>query len=83
MQERSFWLSWAHILQRWGLREPVAALLEAGGPLSLLLAQIVYLGQPLLSGSSSAGAWQALAEMLEDPLQTRSFAAFLREEEVA
>jgi hypothetical protein len=78
MQERSFWSSWAQFLQRWGVSEPVAAFLEALGPLSIVLAQFVYIGEPLL-GRSPAN-FRALAQMLEDREEARRFAAFLREE---
>jgi hypothetical protein len=78
MQERSFWLSWAQFLQQWGVSEPVAAFLEALGPLSIVLAQFVYIGEPLL-GRSSAN-FRALAHLLEDREEARQFAAFLREE---
>jgi hypothetical protein len=64
MQERSFWLSWAQFLHHWGVSEPVAAFLEALGPLSIVLAQFVYIGEPL-AGRSPA-KFRALAQMLED-----------------
>jgi hypothetical protein len=79
MQERSFWNRWAQILQHWGLIEPAIALLDASGPLHLLLAQLVYLGQPFAGGNARNQQWLALAAMLEDRQESRSFAAFLRE----
>jgi hypothetical protein len=79
MQERSFWNHWAQILHHWGLAEPVVTLLDASGPLHLLLAQLVYLGQPFAGGSVRDQQWLALATMLEDKQESRSFAAFLRE----
>jgi hypothetical protein len=78
MQEHSFWSSWAQFLQHRGLSEPVAAFLEAVGPLSIVLAQFVYIGEPLLGRSS--GHFRAFAQMLEDREKTRTFAAYLREE---
>ncbi|MRR31677.1 hypothetical protein FDZ74_07480 [bacterium] len=60
--------------------EPFAALLESTGPLKLLFAQLVYLGQPLLT-SGSTQKWQAFAGLLENEAESRSFAAFIREEE--
>ena len=81
MQEQAFWLSWAQFLQRWKLRGVVSTLLEASGPLSIVIAQLAYLGQPFLSSSLPEGQYQALAQMLEDPDDRRSFASFLREEE--
>jgi hypothetical protein len=60
--------------------EPFADLLESTGPLKLLFAQLVYLGQPLLSGGNTQ-KWQAFASLLENEAESRSFAAFIRKEE--
>jgi len=78
MQERSTWSSWAQFLQRWGVSEPVATFLEALGPLSIVLAQFIYIGEPLLGRSPTK--YRALAQMLEDREEVRRFTAFLREE---
>lgn len=74
------WQTWAQFLHRWGLNQPAAALLEAAGPLGLVAAQFVYLGQPLFSDSQSHAKWSALAKMLESEEERHSFASFLREE---
>ena len=74
--ERSFWMGWAHFLQRWGLDDFAALLLESLGPLKILVAQLVYVGQPLLGNNS----WQAAAHLLEDEEESMTFAAFLRQE---
>jgi hypothetical protein len=81
MKTQTFWADWAHFLQRFGLQNPVAAVLEAAGPLTWFFAQVVYLGQPFLDGSRTESQWQALASLLENREESRSFAAFLREEE--
>ena len=80
MQSQTYWTGWAQFLQRFGLQQPAAVLLEAAGPLAWLFAQVVYLGQPFLDGSQNGGQWQALAGLLENQEESRSFAAFLREE---
>lgn len=80
-ENRPYWEGWAHFLQRWGLRAPASAVLEAAGPLSIILAQLIYIGQPFLGRSSGENQWQALANLLENQAESRSFAAFLREEE--
>ena len=80
MNTQTYWPGWAHFLQRFGLQQPAATVLEAAGPLAWFLAQIVYLGQPFLDGSQSGGQWQALACLLENQAESRSFATFLREE---
>jgi hypothetical protein len=75
------WHIWARTLHRWGVSHLAASLLDAAGPVTLLGAQAVYLGQPLLRGIIPATHLNALAGLLEDGAQTRAFAAFLREEQ--
>jgi hypothetical protein len=65
------------------VHEIAAALLEASGPLTIFFAQVVYAGQPLLRGAFPGERLQALAQLFEDPEESRSFANFLREERVA
>lgn len=77
--DRTYWPAWVRFLHRWGVSEPFAALLESTGSLKLLFAQVVYLGQPLFG--SDLQKWQALANLLENEAESRSFAAFIREEE--
>jgi len=81
--DRSCWEGWARTLHRWGVHEIAAALLEAFGPLTIFFAQIVYAGQPLLRSAFPGERLQALAQLFEDPAESRSFANFLREERVA
>lgn len=72
------WDSWSKRLHIWGIQEAVAALLEALGPLTILGAQMVYIGSPLLTRSVSPEKIQALADVLEEPDQTQSFISLLR-----
>lgn len=71
---------WAVRLRRWGVHQFAAALLEASGPLNLIGAQLVYLGQPVLNGVFADRHLSTLAELLEDPGQTQAFIHHLREE---
>jgi hypothetical protein len=80
LDKRSWWPIWAQKLQRWGVSEPIAALLDAAGPLSALAAQAIYLGQPLFGSTAAEGGWSAAAEMLANPQESRTFASFLRKE---
>lgn len=73
------WQIWAENLHRWGVREPVAALLEAIGPLNLVLAQGLYLIQPLFTTPASKNHLEALAEVLENTDETHLFVNYLRE----
>lgn len=77
--ENQLWQSWAENLHRWGIQEWVAALFESASPLGILGAQAIYLSQPLLDAWIPTKHLNALAMMLEEPLQMQSFATFLRE----
>jgi hypothetical protein len=81
MEQSTYWTHWAHNLQRFGLQQAAAAFLDAAGPLNWFAAQLVFMGQPFLDGSQPEGQWQALAHLLENQSESRSFAAFLRGEE--
>jgi hypothetical protein len=80
--ERVFWTRWAQGLQRWGLMEPAAAVLDAAGPLNVVFAQLLYAAAPIFQSEPSNNSWQALGQVLEDHHERRSFTAFLRREEV-
>lgn len=79
-KDHSFWPEWARFLQQWGMTEIVAALLEGAGPVNLLLAQAVFAGRPFLGQALSPESQAALAQLLEDREESRSFAAYIREE---
>jgi hypothetical protein len=78
MQPPSYWKNWAEKLERWGLTDLAAALLESSGPVSTILAQLVYAGSPFLPGSQSE-SWGHLAHLFENPSESRAFAHFLKE----
>jgi hypothetical protein len=71
---------WADILNHKELNDLVASLLEAAGPLNLVLAQLVYIGQPVLSTFIPAQRTSKLARILEDPAETELFIEALRSE---
>jgi len=64
--ENPHWMIWAQFLQRWGVKEIAAALLEAGGPLNIFMAQLAYAGGPLFSSQQPSG-WQALLKHWKIP----------------
>ena len=76
---QQLWHGWAARLNRRGLGKGAALLLEAAGPLNLLAAQAVYVGQPLLGGWLPGSGLKALAGMLEDPSKRQVFIQLLRE----
>lgn len=73
------WRVWARFLHRWGLEGFVAAFLSAAGPLTVIGAQVVYIGQPILDGFLPNGHMDALARLLEDANRTEEFVRYLRE----
>ena len=79
-KDRSFWPEWSRFLHRSGLTDLAAALLDAAGPLSVLVAQAVYAIRPFLGQVVSADGLQALTNLFEDQEEGRSFATFIREE---
>jgi len=80
VDDRQIWQIWAEHLHRWGVDQLVATFLEAAGPLALLGAQIVYLGQPLLNPFVPESHIEALARILEEPGEAQAFIDFLRVE---
>jgi hypothetical protein len=78
--DRHIWQGWAQKLHSWGLGGWTASILENAGPLTWLGAQIVYLGQPLLSQAAPKSQIQALVELLEDPESAKTFIGMLKEE---
>jgi hypothetical protein len=78
-ENQHIWINWARILQRWGIRNATASFLEATGSLSVLVAQVLYLSQPLLSGAVSSRVLNEFALVLENPVEKREFISFLRE----
>lgn len=77
--EQKTWQNWAQKLQRWGMNDLLASLLDGSAPIRTVIAQFVYMGAPLFASAGDTG-WQSFAHMLEDPQKAHSFAHFLREE---
>lgn len=69
---REDWLRWADALRRYQADGIVSWLLEAGRPLAILTAQLLYLGRPFLGDTA-----QALGQMLESDEDAREFASLL------
>ena len=78
--DRHIWQAWAYKLHSWGVGDWVASLLESAGPLTLLAAQVIYLGQPILGAAVPENRIEALVKLFEQPEATRSFISYLREE---
>lgn len=78
-EDRHIWEVWARVLHQWGLREGMAAFLESAGSLSILGAQLIYLGQPLFRHSIESGNLQALVRILENSEDRKEFLTLLKE----
>ena len=78
MQSRADWSQWAESLRRFKLDGLASWLLEAGAPLTLLGAQVLFISQPFVAG----GKVTALAHMLEEETESQAFIRYLRGEEV-
>jgi hypothetical protein len=74
------WRVWVNALHRWGIQNLVASFLEEAGPFSLIGAQVIYVGQPILRGILPAQHISAMTKMLEDDSQREEFVMFLLEE---
>jgi hypothetical protein len=76
--QHAIWNQWADSLKKWGMEGFAAWALEAGAPLGLLGAQLIYIGQPLLSPFLSFEKTSTLAGLLEDRTEARAFIDFLK-----
>jgi hypothetical protein len=77
--DRHIWRAWAYFLQRWGMKELAASLLEAAGPLSILSAQVFYVTQPFYKQTRINSHLEAISRVLDDRQTTQAFLEFLRE----
>jgi hypothetical protein len=72
------WSHWADTLRRLKLDGLASWLLEAGAPLTVLGAQMLYIGQPFFGGRE----WNSFAKMLEEEDEVQAFARYLRDGEL-
>ncbi len=74
---RAYWPMWMDSLRRLKLDGIAAWLIEAAGPLNMVAAQLLYIGQPLASPRAGAQL-NAIAQLLEQGDEARTFAALLK-----
>jgi hypothetical protein len=74
---RANWPEWTETLRRLGLDGFAVWLLEASGPLNVIGAQLLYIGQPFV-GSQVNDQLLALANLLEEKGEAQAFAALLK-----
>ncbi len=70
----------ADAIRRLGLVSPAAAMLEAGRPLTLLAAQLVWLSEPVLALAFPRRQVVGAAELLEDSESVNALIALLNRE---
>lgn len=80
--EGDLWCKWAAFLQRWGLEQITASLLEAGAALAVIGAQMIYLSEPLFRSTPWQGQLLALEKLFDDPKNLHHFIHLLREAQV-
>lgn len=80
MQDTSGWEKISSALNRLEITGITAAFLEHGGPLNLLLAQILYFSKPFASTAVSTNDINLFAGIMEDEQSSRNFARYLRQE---
>ena len=76
---QNIWQNWAKKLQQLGLQDFTAAFFETTGPLNLLGAQLIYISQPILNTFIRNDRLTALAALLEEPENTKTFLEILHE----
>lgn len=80
MQDTSGWEKTSRALKRLGIAGITAAVLEHGGPINLLLAQILYVSKPFANLAVSTNDINMFAGIMEDKQSSRDFARYLRQE---
>jgi hypothetical protein len=73
------WRVWVKTLHRWGVDNLVASFLEAAGPLTIIGAQAIYIGQPVLGSFLPDEHLKVLAVVLEQDDEREAFVSFVRE----
>lgn len=74
---QAHWPTWMDSLRRQKLDGLAIWLLEAAAPLHIIAAQILYVVQPLASPQAGL-QMNALARLLEQEDESRTFAAYLK-----
>lgn len=69
---RDYWPRWVETLRRYQLGGLIVWFLEAGRPLALIFAQVLYMGRPFLGEGL-----EAMARTLESDDDARAFASLL------
>jgi len=74
---QAHWPTWMDSLRRQKMAGLAIWLLEAAAPLHIIAAQLIYVGQPLASPQVGL-QMNAIARLLEQGDEARTFAAYLK-----
>ena len=77
-EDHELWSEWVASLKKQGLNEPVAWLIRAGKPASILLSQLMTMAVPLVTGSKSNHNLRLIIELLEDGQELEAFSEALQ-----
>jgi hypothetical protein len=77
-EDQELWSGWVTSLKKQGLDEPVAWLIKAGKPASILLSQLMTMALPLVCSSKSNHNLGLIIELLEDSQQLEAFSRALQ-----
>lgn len=77
--EHLYWSDWVRNLQRRNMTGMALTLLDGVGPVRFIFSQLMLATLPFIDDPAHP-SWKAFAEMIEDPQESRSFLAYLREE---
>lgn len=72
---------WARSLQQSRFKGFVLSFIDGGGPLKVILAQLMLGGAPFVNPASKQ-KWQLAAEILEDDEKSRRLSRMIREEKI-
>ncbi len=79
MKEYNHWSDWSKKVHELRMTGIVLALLDGAAPVRYILSQGLFAFLPFVNSSATPSV-KSFAQMLEDPADARSFAAYLREE---
>ncbi len=80
-EDHELWSEWVRSLKKRGLDEPVAWLVKAGKPASILISQIMTMALPLITSNKQKYNLNLVIDLMEDSQQLDEFVRALQVEE--
>ncbi|MGA9398193.1 MAG: hypothetical protein WBV22_08030 [Anaerolineaceae bacterium] len=78
IEDHKLWSGWVLTLKEQGLNELVAGLIKAGEPLSIVLSQLMFFVEPMVSFVVKDNSIKAFIDLLEDSDELAAFSRALR-----